>query len=82
MQPLATQEDREMNEIPEIEARVKYTGASEMFSGAIGVVTAIYHPFEDEGVSVGVEVEGELPEYWPYSGTNRFAPDIEEIERV
>ena len=69
-----------MNAIPVIGTRVKYSGRSEMFKGASGIVTAIYHPFEDEGISVGVEVEGDLPEQWPYTGTNTFAPSLKEIE--
>jgi hypothetical protein len=69
-----------MKEIPEIGAKVKYTGESDMFKGARGVVTQIFHPWDDEEVSVGVEVEGELPKYWPYLDRRGFAPALEEIE--
>jgi len=69
-----------MKEIPEIGAKVKYTGKSGMFKGASGLVVDIFPPFEDEGYSIGVMVVGDLPEFWPYLGTRKFAPSLEEIE--
>lgn len=28
----------------------------------------------------GVKVDAPLPQWWPYIGTDRFAPEIEELE--
>lgn len=69
-----------MKRIPTIGDRVKYTGPSDMFKGAEGLVDRIFYPIEDEGISVGVIVDDPLPEYWPYLDTNKFAPALEEIE--
>lgn len=29
---------------------------------------------------VGVKVDAPLPEWWPYNGTDRFAPSIDDLE--
>ena len=32
--------------------------------------------------AVGVKVDAPLPEWWPYNGTDRFAPDVAELETI
>lgn len=84
-----------MRKLPKIGQRVRYPG-SEVVGPCEGVVHAIYPTRDyDEDADgepiglgrerpvtqwhVGVTVE-KLPEKWCYTGTNRFAPCVAELE--
>lgn len=80
-----------MKTIPRIGERVRYTRAHVLPARTCaGTVVAQFRGgfewVDDEGVSritpdaVCVRVDEPLPEWWPYDGTNRFAPDVAEVE--
>lgn len=83
-----------MNELPPIGSRVVYTRkATGYLSPATcrGEVVAHYrggdrHNDPETGEDyvtpdhVGIRVDKPLPAWWPYIGSDRFAPSIDEIE--
>lgn len=82
-----------MNTMPAIGSRVKYKATvCERVRCCAGIVVAHYprhgeicHDFEtgEDYVSpdhVGVRVDKPLPDWWAYPDTDRFAPDITDLE--
>jgi hypothetical protein len=79
-----------MDRLPEIGERVRYHSVSEFWDReCTGTVRKIYPGFDDEGRPVafeddpeawhaGIEVDA-IPSWWPYPGTNRFAPSITDL---
>lgn len=85
-----------MKTLPKIGARVRYTRAQREHlteartcdGVAVGHFRGGYEWLDEEGVSrimpdaVCVQADEPLPAWWPYNGTNRFAPEITEIESI
>jgi hypothetical protein len=86
-----------MNKCPKIGTRVK-TKPSHRYGELTGTVMAIYPTHDDEWDEsidevipgplraerewhVGVKVDV-LPPHWSYVGTDRFAPEVKELERL
>lgn len=71
--------------------RVRYTGDWNVMQGVVGTIGRIYEGYwhtdeeTDErywtGHQYSVAVE-KIPEQWPYSGTDKFAPAEEELAKV
>lgn len=82
--------------MPPIGLRVRYTSPATDYREARtcdGVVVAQYRGGErltdgetgEEYIApdhVGMKVDQPLPSWWPYSGTDRFAPELAEIESL
>lgn len=80
-----------MKEMPEIGARVRYTGKGSTFhkTPCTGTVVAQYPGYISRDTetgeiymvpdSIGMEID-ELPDWWCYTGSRCFAPDIDAIE--
>jgi hypothetical protein len=77
-----------MKQAPKIGTAVEYRKGSRHCSG---VVVAIYpggeeHEDEETGerwvseTHIAIKVDAPLPAWWPYLGTDRFAPPISEIK--
>lgn len=71
--------------LPKIGDRVSYHSSSPHWDRkATGIVRAIYPPLpphsknKRENWAFGVEVD-EIPDWWPYLNTNRFAPRADEL---
>ena len=81
-----------MNRMPEIGERVRYTAAIAKHQCS-GIVVRQYPARtwldndDDEVVRVSeacasVKVDAPLPAWWPYPDTDRFAPQISELEAL
>jgi hypothetical protein len=83
--------------MPKIGDRVKYRHQTEFNTReCTGTVVRLWHSYAynyfDEELgervhgksrnSASVQVDKPLPKWWPYPGTDRFAPDIEYLELV
>jgi hypothetical protein len=85
-----------MKQMPSIGTRVRYERKKTAYlteRSCTGTVVAQYrggYPCYNEETgekwltpdSVAVKVDAPLPAWWPYNGTDRFAPDVSEIEVV
>ncbi len=86
-----------MKNLPPIGSRVRYTRIPSTYlmepRSCLGVVTKHYIGGEkgwDEETQthytcpdhVAIRVDKPLPDWWPYIGTDLFAPDVAEVEVV
>lgn len=77
-----------MKIIPKIGQRVSYDGWLGPLTGTVKEIypdfdahTLTDTPFDPETWSVSMKVD-ELPDNWPYTGTDRLVPAIDEIEPI
>ncbi len=82
--------------MPSIGTRVRYERKKTAYlteRSCVGTVVAQYrggYPCHNEETgerwvtpdAVAVKVDAPLPAWWPYNGTDRFAPDVDELEVV
>lgn len=83
-----------MKRLPKVGERVRYEIDEEYLGHRVctGTVTCIYEGLDENGYipfereperwSAGVAVDAPLPDWWPYPGSNKFAPSICDITPI
>ena len=80
-----------MNTFPPIGSRVRFTRSDKPERTITGTVLAHYpgHPFTDKESGEYIEVEDHacvqvdsVPDWWAYPNTDKFAPEISELEII